>query len=65
MLRNTYCLSRTESWTSSPLVVLPSNLAASNCSVDSLMSLLCLELCPPGELSTGTVQLTLFVGVGC
>jgi len=65
MLGNTYCLSRTESWTSSPSVVLSSKLATSNCLADSLMSLLCLELCPPRELSIGTIWLTLFVGVGC
>ena len=64
MLRNTYCLPATESWTGSPSVVCPSELAASNCSADSLMSLLCLELRPPGEFSASTIRLTLFVGVG-
>ena len=29
------------------------------------MSLLCLELCPPGELSAETVGFTMFMGVGC
>jgi len=29
------------------------------------MSLLCLELYPPGEVSAGTAWLTLVVGVGC
>ena len=65
MLGSMYCLPGTKSSLGSPSHVLPSELAASNCSADSLMSLLCLELCPPGEVSAGTAWLTLVVGVGC
>ena len=65
MLGSMYCLPGTKSSLGSPSHVLPSELAASNCLANSLMSLLCLELCPPGELFVGTIRLTLFLGVGC
>jgi len=65
MLDSMYCLPRTKSSLGSPSHVLPSELAASNCSADSLMSLLCLELWPPSEVSVGIGWLILVAGVIC
>ena len=65
MLCSMYCLLGTKSSLGSPSHVLPSELAASNCSADSLMSLLCLELWPPGEVFVGIGWLILVAGVIC
>ena len=47
-----------------PSVLWPSEFAASTWSANSFMSLLCLELCPPGEVSLSAGWVTLIVGVG-
>jgi hypothetical protein len=59
------CLPGTKESSASASVIWPSEFSASKVSVHSLMSLLCLELCTPGEVSLGATLVALCVGVGC